>query len=197
MAINPSKFYLYNMIDTCAIWNILSSQMLFSRASQSGVEFYCTEFVIYECLYKIRKIKKEYDEKLQKRLSSLIEQCKFVKYSLDVDDLHQIDALYNRKRLGKGELSSIAFAMKSQLAFLSDDQKARKLALDVLPTEKIQTTPHLFSWLIFAGKISDSEKSQVIEEHQSYCGDISEYLEQAYLEGCRCRYGVHNSSQRE
>ena len=188
MAINPSEFYLHNIIDTCAVWNILSSQILFSRADQSGVMFYCTEFVIYECLHKKRSAASKCHIKLQNYLRQLMQQGKFSKFSLSIEDLQEIDRLGNRKRLGKGELSALAFAMKTGQAFLSDDQKARKLALEVLPTGRIQTISHLLSWLIFTGKISDPEKTQVVEEHKENGGDISPYLELAYQEGCRCRY---------
>lgn len=188
MAINPSEFNLHNITDTCAVWNVLSSSMLFCRAKQAGVMFYCTSFVIYECLYKKRKNMKAHDTCLQQQLRSLIQKDEIREYFLDVDDLQEVDSLYNRKRLGKGELSSIAFARKSRIAFLSDDQKARKLALETLPSGHTQTTPHLLSWLIFCGKISDSEKNIVISEHRSNGGDISKHFEEGYLEGCRCRY---------
>ena len=188
MAINPFEFYPHNIIDTCAVWNILSSKILFSRAYSSGVMFYCTNFVVYECLYKQRSKPKEYHVELKNYLKQLMEQGKFVSLSLSVEDLHEIDRLSSRKRLGKGELSTLAFAMKTGQAFLSDDQKARKLALSVLPAGRTQTTPHLFSRLIFLGKISDSEKIQVIEELLANDGDISPHLEAAYIEGCRCRY---------
>ena len=194
MAINPFEFYLHNIIDTCAVWNVLSSKLLFSRADNSGVMFYCTKFVVYECLYKQRSEPKDCHVKLKNYLKQLMEQGKFVNLSLSVEDLHEIERVSSRKRLGKGELSTLAFAMKYGQAFLSDDQKARKLASSVLPAGRTQTTPHLFSWLIFLGKISDSEKIQVIEEHHANDGDISPHLEAAYIEGCRCRYTTVSTS---
>lgn len=188
MAINPSEFYLHNIIDTCAVWNILSAKILFLRADQSGVMFYCTKFVVYECLYKKRSEEKKCHVRLKNYLISLMEHKKFTSVSLSVEDLQEVDRLISRKRLGKGELSALAFAQKTRQAFLSDDQKARKLALEVLPVGRTQTTPHLFSWLIFLGKISDSEKCQVIAEHLENGGDMSKHLEAAYQEGCRFRY---------
>ncbi len=188
MAINPSEFYLHNIIDTCAIWNVLSSKILFLRADQAGVMFYCTEFIVYECLHKQRSAPKYCHIKLKDYLVQLMAQGKFNSFSLSVEDLQEIDRLSSRKRLGKGELSALAFALKTGQAFLSDDQKARKLALEILPAGRTQTTPHLFSWLIFTGKISDSEKSQVIGEHQENGGDMPTHLEAAYQEGCRFRY---------
>ena len=177
MAINPSEFYLHNIIDTCAVWNV-----------QSGVMFYCTDFVIYECLHKKRNTPSACHGNLQGQLKSLIEQGKITNFSLSIEDLQEVDRLSSRKRLGKGELSALAFALKTGQAFLSDDQGARRLALSVLAEGRTQTTPHLFSWLIFTGKISDSEKAHVIGEHQANGGDLSPYLELAYQEACRCRY---------
>jgi hypothetical protein len=187
MAIDPSNFYLHNISDTCAVWNVLSSRILYSRADQSGVVFYCTEFVIYECLNKKRTSPTVCSLQLQKNFQQLQQNCKFRKVSLSVEDLHDVDKLNSRKRLGKGELSTLAYAMKTRQAFLSDDQNARKFAENFLGSGRTQTTPHLFSWLIFTGKISDSEKAQVISEHLANEGDISPHLENAYLEACRCR----------
>ncbi len=187
MAINPSVFYKHNIIDTCFVWNILSSRLFFLRADSSGVMFYCTRFVIYECLYKRRSKLKECHINLQNYLKNLRKQNKFTDCSISIEDLQEIDMLISRKKLGKGELSALVFAKKTNQAFLSDDQNARKLALTILPTERVQTTPHLFSWLIFCGKITDTEKRTVIDEHKSNDGDMSSYLEKAYIEGCKCR----------
>jgi len=36
MAIDPSKFHLVNVMDTCAVWNVLSSARLYSAAKEAG-----------------------------------------------------------------------------------------------------------------------------------------------------------------
>ena len=90
-------------------------------------------------------------------------------------------------RLGKGELSSIAFAKKAGLAFMTDDQKARKLGWLVIARNRIQTTPHLFGWLIFSGELTDSDKDPVIAEHEEYGGRLRPYLEATYREALRIR----------
>jgi hypothetical protein len=111
----------------------------------------------------------------------------FKSYPLDITDLQTIEILENRKRLGKGELSSIAFALKTRQAFLTDDQKARNLAKQVLQDKMSQTTPHLVGWLFFHSHLTDSDKSIVIREHTDMERPLARYFEDMYLEACRCR----------
>jgi hypothetical protein len=187
MSIDPSAFHLHNITDTCAVWNVLSSRTFYSSARTAGVSFYCTRFVLYECLVKPRKKVKKTDDELKSRLKSAKKHNDFIEYTLDIADLQTIRVLENRKRLGKGELSSIAFAMKTRQAFLTDDQKARKLACKFLPGPLIQTTPHLFGWLIFNMRLSDGDKDVIIGEHKDLKCPLAEYFEEMYTEACRCR----------
>ena len=90
-------------------------------------------------------------------------------------------------RLGKGELAALAFAKKAGLAFLTDDQKARRLGATVVASNRIQTTPHLFGWLVFCGLISDGDKGRVIDEHKTMRRPLAPYLEEMYMEALRCR----------
>lgn len=41
--------------DTCAVWNILSSEVLYGKARALNCEFCITSYVHYECLYKPRR----------------------------------------------------------------------------------------------------------------------------------------------
>ena len=91
-----------------------------------------------------------------------------------------------RKRLGKGELSSIAFAMKIGHAVITNDQKARKLAAAV-GRVLVQTTSHLFSWLMFTGKLGDSDKALVIQQHEEMELDLATHFEQAYTLALKCK----------
>jgi hypothetical protein len=195
MSIDPSSFYSYNITDTCAVWNILSSRTLYSSARTAGVSFFCTRFVLYECLVKPRKKLRTTDAELQKRLKSAQEHNDFSAYNLDITDLQTVNILENRKRLGKGELSSIAFAMKTQQAFLTDDQKARKLAREVLPIALIQTTPHLLGWLFFKMHLSDGDKDTIIGEHKEMMCPLAMYFEEMYAEACRCRLMANQKDQ--
>jgi hypothetical protein len=186
MAIDPSKFHPSNVADTCAVWNVLSSTLLFRRATLAGCTFCCTQYVIYECLYKHRTMPKDSDNELRRRLQSVAAKH-FKTCELDIADLQNVELLKQRKRLGMGEISSIAFAMKTNLAFLTDDQKARKLALCVLEPARVQTTPHLFGWLFFTARLSDADKATIIAEHEAMDGILTKYLEAMYMESLHYR----------
>jgi hypothetical protein len=100
---------------------------------------------------------------------------------VDVEDLQDVEILQNRKRLSLGELSSIAFANKTKQAFLTDDQKARRLAERVLQPDHVQTIPHLFGWLLFTGALQDSDKDCVIGEHAAMKRPLGRFFEEMYL----------------
>ena len=187
MPIDPSSFHLYNVTDTCAVWNVLSSRTLYSTARGAGVVFICTRFVLYECLFKPRQKISACDEELQSRFRAAQRESVFGTYSMDITDLQTIGLLENRKRLGKGELSSIAFALKIRKALLTDDQKARRLACELLQELVTQTTPHLLGWLFFTNRLVDADKNTIIKEHLEMARPLGEYSEQIYLEACRCR----------
>jgi hypothetical protein len=179
MSIDPSKFHLVNVTDTCAVWHILSSQRLYSAAKEAKCDFCMTEFVRYECLFKPRKPPTDANKMLIQRLTTEREHGAFKAHACSIDDLQAIKLLEQRKRLGKGELSSIAFAMKIRQAVITDDQKARKLASEA-GHELVQTTPHLFSWLIFTGRLGDSDKSLVIGQHKKFGQSLTPHFERAY-----------------
>ena len=80
MRIDVTHFKLYNVIDTCSIWNILSSPILDLKADLSGCKFCMTQFVKYESLYKKRKKEKRSDVELQKKLSSKFTQGRYQEY---------------------------------------------------------------------------------------------------------------------
>lgn len=166
MNLDPSRFYLFNVTDSCAVQNILSSRLLYTTAISAGCLFSCTHFVYYECLLKPRKTDTLEDQEIRKRLSQAMRSGQFRTYHLDLEDLQDIEVLEQRRNLGKGELSSIAFAKKTRQAFLTDDQKARKLATFMLETSMIQTTPHLLGWLFFKGLLVDQDKDIIILEHE-------------------------------
>lgn len=186
MAIDPSKFHLINVADTCSVWNVLSSQRLYSAAKEARCDFCITEFVRYECLVKPRKAPSAVDDQLIKRLTTEQGRGAFRAHACSIDDLQAIELLEKRRRLGKGELSSIAFAMKIRQAVITDDQKARKLASDA-GHALVQTTPHLFSWLMFTGKLGDSDKALVIQQHEEMDQDLAPHFEKAYAMALECK----------
>ncbi len=187
MEIDISKFMQTNVIDTCAIWHVLSSWRLVSATKGARCQFAATAFVYYEALHKPRKTPKKADLELQDRLRAERTSGWFGDCSLDISDLQDVGILDKRMRLGKGELASIAFAKKAGLAFMTDDQKARKLGASVMPRDRIQTTPHLFGWLIFSGELADSDKEPVIAQHEECGGQLRPYFEETYREALRCR----------
>lgn len=168
------------MADTCAVWNVLSSDKLYQSASAAGCIFCCTGFVNYECLLKPRKHVYAHDVELQNRLRSARTKGKFQLFILEIEDLQEVEILERRKKLGKGELSSIAFAKRTGQAFLTDDKNALKLALEVLPSGYVQTTPDLFGWLIYEQLLGDSDKQVVISQHESLKRPLKEKFEEGY-----------------
>ncbi len=181
MRTDPTRFHLLNVIDTCAVWNVLSSRLLYTRAAVVRCSFCCTRFVIYECLYKKRKTTSTEDTELQGRLRAESKNGQFSCQQLDVEDLQDVQVLESRKRLSLGELSSIAFAKKTQQAFMTDDQGARRLAESHIPADLVQTTPQLFGWLFFNGTLQDADKNTIIAEHAAMKRPLGPYLEEMYL----------------
>lgn len=186
MAIDPSKFHLINVADTCSVWNVLSSVRLHAAAKEAHCEFCVTSFVRYECLTKPRRSSTPAETELMRRLTQEQARGGFATHSCDIGDLQAIKLLESRKKLGKGELSSIAFAMKIGQAIITDDMKALKLA-ENSGHALAQTTSHLFSWLIFKGRLGDSDKATVIAQHQSMERPLTPHFERAYEMALQCR----------
>lgn len=193
MAIDPSQFQKLNVADTCSIWNILSSQLLYVAAQSAGCSFCCTDFVYYECLNKPRKEYKAEDVEMQNRLRQAIQSGKFKSYHLDLEDLQEVALLQKRKNLGKGELASIAFAKKTNQAFLTDDKKARTLAEEIMVRQFIQTTPHLLGWLFFKNFLSDSDLKPIIHEHKKHNRPLAEYFTEMYRRSLDYRSKLYGS----
>jgi hypothetical protein len=187
VAIDPSTFRPINVADTCAVWNCLSSTQLFAAALAAKCSFCCTSYVLYECLHKPRSVELSPDVALMERLRRAIDASQVTGVSLTIEDLQDVAALETRKSLGKGELASIAFARRARLAFLTDDQKARRLAASWLGTTQVQTTPHLLAWLYFNCKLGDGDLEGIIREHKEHDRPLEPHLRTAYHEALRCR----------
>ncbi|WP_265949792.1 hypothetical protein [Dechloromonas sp. A34] len=145
-----------------------------------------TSFVQYECLIKPRTTILPSEQILIERLRAEQQRGAFRAHSCSIDDLQAIEILEKRNKLGKGELSSIAFAMKIHQGFITDDMKAWRLAKDAGHPYS-QTTPHLFSWLIFTGRLGDSDKDIVISQHVEAGRHIAQHLQTAYEMALQCR----------
>jgi hypothetical protein len=106
---------------------------------------------------------------------------------VELADLLEIGFLENRNRLSRGEITSIAFAKETQQAFLTDDQRARKLASQIMDPSLVQTTPQLFGWLYFTNLLFDSDKAAIISEHQAFRRPLAPHFEAMYAKALEYR----------
>jgi hypothetical protein len=181
-----SKFELLNVADTCSLWNVLGSRLLSATANEAGVQICSTNFVLYECLHKPGQLRPERIE-LQSRLREKLANGSVRSHAIDIEDLQDVEVLRNRKRVSVGELSVIVFARKTQQAVLTDDVKAQKLARSELGASMVQSTPHLFAWLYFNGRLNDSDKDTVISELGALGRNLQPHLDVFHAEAQRCR----------
>lgn len=177
-----TQLKLYNVIDSCSVWNILLSPTIYQASLQAGCDYSFTNYVKYECLVKRRDNRRE-NTSIQK-LQGEISKNRFTTCDISIDDLQEMEILENRKRLGKGELSSIVFAKKAKLAFMTDDKKARKLGNEVLGIDYVQTTPHLVGFCFYKRILLDGDFEILIKEHTSTLrgswGDLTQFFKLAY-----------------
>nr|WP_320057859.1 hypothetical protein [uncultured Bacteroides sp.] len=187
MTINITNFNTFNVIDTCAIDNLLSSNTLYIASINSSCKYCYTKFVEYEMFFKERKTLTPSTEYLKQRLVEETKLKNFECFGLSIDDLQDIEIMEKRKKLGIGELSSIAFARKINQSFMTDDQGARKLAAETIGSTRVQTTPHLLGWLFYNRTLIDSDISVIIKEHEENNRTLRRFLEDAYIESQRIR----------
>jgi hypothetical protein len=193
MAVDVTRFHPYNITDTCAVWNILSSATLHEAALSARCYFACTAYVIYECLIKPRKTPTNADTVLRERLVRQRQLGRFEEFHLTLDELEDIALLERRRKLAKGELSSIAFARKNRQAVLTDDQKARRLAEEVCDQGMVQTTPQLLGWLFFTARLLDSDLKEVVREHEQVNRPLAKHFQEMYRQGLEHRAMDHRS----
>jgi hypothetical protein len=181
-----TSFQKLNVADTCSLWNLMASRLLYVRSRQAGVSLCCTQFVLYECLFKPGQPRPEREE-LQKRLRPKLDDGSISSHSIEIEDLQDVDILRNRRRLSIGELSSIVFARKTAQALLTDDGGAQKLARTVLSDGYLQTVPHLCGWLYFNSLLGDGDKDQIAAELASLGRGLNPHLDYYHTEAQRCR----------
>lgn len=191
VSVDVCSFVRGNSIDTCAIWNLLSSPKLTRAARARQCWFVVSGYVRYEALdqRRSRSVPSEIamQEDLRRRLLS---ETEFREVPLSVADLASVAILGDAKRLGRGEIAAVALALKMRSALLTDDQRARRLAPGV-GVQVVQTTPHLLGWLHYEGEIGDGDVSTIIAEHESRIppdrGPLSSYFKAVWYEACRVR----------
>lgn len=185
--IDVGNFITHNIIDSCSIQNVLSSVLLYQSAQYARCCFYCTSFVRYECLFKSAKHNLDSLLIIRDRLRGAQKKGDFAVYNIDIEDLQEVDALYNKMKLSKGELSSMIFAKKTNQAFLTDDQNARKLAASYIGQSHVQTTPQLVGWLIFINILTDADKDTILRQHSEMNGTLGKYIHEAYMMALQLR----------
>jgi predicted nucleic acid-binding protein len=129
---------------------------------------------------------------MKRRLSAAQSNNDFAQLGITVEDLRAITTLEARKKLGKGELSSIVFAKKASQAFMTDDKKARVLSGEEIGISLTQTTPHLVGWLVFTYKLNDSEIALIKNQHREMKRPLSNHFDTVHLRGLHFRISVGN-----
>ena len=181
-----SQFVKWNVADTCSLWNIFASRLLYSTARSAGVRLCCTDFVIYECLHKIGAVRPERTE-LQSRLKRALNDQHITPYKIDIEDLQDLEVLRSRKKLSLGELSVLIFARKTSQAVLTDDRGAQKLARTILAESNVQNTPHLYAWLYFTSLLGDGDIQQIQADLHGVSRSLEPHLSQYHIEAQRCK----------
>jgi len=158
---------------------MLSQKLLYRTSTAVRCDFYITDFVQYECLDKPWSTSTAAESELMARLRHEQSRETFKPYSCGIEDLQDIQLLESRQRLGMGEVSSIAFAMKTNQAVITDDQRARRLATES-GHARTQTTPHLLAWLLFSNRLGDSDAEAVISENTAMSLPLAKHFERVY-----------------
>jgi predicted nucleic acid-binding protein len=179
-----------NIIDSCSLWNVLSSLIIYSVVVDNKFSFSVTKFVEYECLYKPRNKPNGKDKELQRILNTEIKSGKIACHNLTIEDLQDDIILKHRNTIGIGELSSIAFAKKVSVSFLTDDQKARKLGAEILGNNRVQTTPLLLGWLFYNNLLSDGDLNVIIQSHNEHNRPLEKHFRAVHNESLRLKYLV-------
>lgn len=158
------------VVDTCAVWNMLSSRIFNQAAVQSRLFFCITPFVLHECSAKRSVSPAEQQEQQKELLTRLqIERTngRFSLQGCSVNDLAAVSAAAPGK-LGAGELSCIAVAYGIRsMVFMSDDKAAKKYAEEKLNLQ-VESTPRLYGYLHYHRHLGDSDHSKVIQEHELF-----------------------------
>lgn len=187
MALDPRSFPDVSVVDTCAVWNLLSSQRLHQASVQARRHFCITTMVLYECLQKPRSSITPEKQQLTDRLHAARSNGRFDVHECDLDDLISISA-HAPRGLGSGEMSCIAIAYRMQsIAFMTDEKQARRFAENKLKL-KVGTTPRLYGFLLYHQHLGAADHQDVIAEHERFeKRPLTEFLQEAYEEAMRAR----------
>jgi len=189
--VDVRAFAQTNAIDTCAIWNLLSSGRLAMAAFGRHRWFVVADYVRYEALERPRTNPEESELELQSKFRDRLQRNQgFSSQTVSLADLQAVASMPAIGRLGGGEIAALTLARKMRIGFMTDDQKARSKAPEV-DAGPAHTTPHLLGWLIYDGALGDSDVGVVIAEHEACVpktnGQLTKFFRAAYEEACRCR----------
>lgn len=187
MTIDIAKFNKINVIDSCAIWNVLSCDLFFLRAFEYQCNFIVTGYVEYECLVKARAVPSKMDDEIKTKFRRLLTSGKFSRQTLTIEDIQEVEVMRASKKLGRGELASIAYAKKIGQSVLTDDRKARTYAKEILGSDRAQTTPHLFGHLILKNLITETEVEGIIQDHNACGRPLEKYFRECFLYALQIR----------
>lgn len=192
ITVDVSVFAPISAIDTCSVWNLLSSKMLLGAALRKGRGFAVAAYVRYEALEKSRKKPTSTAElAMQSEFRRhLTEGRSFTEVPMSVADLQAVASLPEVQKLGRGEVAALALARRLRAAILTEDQGARKAAPNV-GAGSAQTTPQLLGWLLYEGELTDGDVAVIISEHEASVeenrGRLTAYFRAIHVEACRCR----------
>lgn len=187
MSFDPAVFSQVSVVDTCAVWNMLSSRLLYQAAIQSKRYFCLTPMVLYECLQNPRSNITPEQKQLMERLEDALEEGQFQRQECSLEDLLAISDKSPGK-LGAGELSCLAIAYRIRtISMLTDEKLARDYASKTLKLE-VGTTPRLYGYLHFHYHLSESDHGLVIEEHERFeRRPLTKFLNEAFETALRCK----------
>ena len=194
MSFDPARFAVASVVDTCAVWNMLSSLRLSEAAIQAKLHFCITPVVLYECVYKPRPNITPEQRELMNRLESNRAKGRFPILECSLDDLLTISEKSPGK-LGSGELSCIAAAYRIRsIAVMTDEKLARKYAREKLGL-LVETTPRLYGYLHYHLHLGESDHDQVIKEHERFEErPLTQFFNQTFSEAMRCRLMTRTST---
>lgn len=187
MSFDPKNFSPVSVVDTCSVWNMLSSKRLHQAAMQAKRHFCITPVVLYECLQKPRPNKTKEQSELMERLQKERKEGGFPIQECSLQDLLNVTKNASKK-LGSGELSCLAVAYKIRsIAVMTDEKLAKKHAEKNLNL-KVETTPRLYGYLHYHLHLSDADHDFVINEHERFeKRPLTEFFNKARDEAMRCR----------
>ena len=187
MALDPTRFSMMLVADTCSVWNVLSSRKLFQATIGANIHCCITPMVMYECLYKPRSHMTTEKKEMIKRLEKALADGVFPVQACDLEDLAEIVRIAPQG-LGSGEISCIATAYRIRsIGFMTDDKAARKFASEKLALQ-VETTPKLYAWLHYNCHLSDGDHEEIIREHEIYeHRPLTRFFREAFEEAIRCR----------